>query len=172
MTLTRFTQKVTATGKQYRQPTAEYAAFTHAKMRCCNTQCPAYPSYGGRGIEFRFMSFEDFMYELGPRPNSSASLDRINNDGHYEKGNVRWTSMKEQSRNRRSQALLTFQGRTQSIAAWAEELNQKVKPFYDRKRRGWCVTCIFAVPIGSGTMRGVPKGQQQCSHQVIREVSL
>jgi hypothetical protein len=55
---------------------------------------------GGRGIRFRFRSFEEFLEELGPRP-SYTSLDRINNNGNYEPGNVRWSEAVEQTANRR-----------------------------------------------------------------------
>jgi hypothetical protein len=59
-----------------------------------------YRYYGGRGIKFLFTSFEQFLAELGPRP-SGMSLDRIENDGNYEPGNVRWATRSEQVQNRR-----------------------------------------------------------------------
>lgn len=80
--------------------TAEYEAYTAAKQRCVNPRRKEFPNYGGRGIEFRFTCFEQFFAELGPRP-EGMSLDRINNDGHYEPGNVRWTTKKQQQQNRR-----------------------------------------------------------------------
>lgn len=78
----------------------EHRAYEKAKERCNNPNNKAYKNYGGRGIEFRFKSTAEFDAELGPRP-KGKSLDRINNDGHYEKGNVRWASKKEQQNNRR-----------------------------------------------------------------------
>lgn len=71
-----------------------------AKSRCQNLQLPCWPDYGGRGIEFRFTSFEEFYICLGPRP-PGYTLDRIDNDGHYEKGNVRWATRQEQNLNKR-----------------------------------------------------------------------
>jgi hypothetical protein len=92
---------------------AEVVAFRAAKDRCTNPRHPSYKNYGGRGIEFRFKSFRDFWNELGPRPkgmhgkSAAYSLDRINNDGHYEPGNVRWATRVEQRNNtrRRSKAI-------------------------------------------------------------------
>lgn len=72
--------------------------YHQAKRRCTNPSYPRYDRYGGRGIEFRFGSYEEFIAELGPRP-EGMTLDRINPDGHYEPGNVRWASWSEQRRN-------------------------------------------------------------------------
>lgn len=77
-----------------------YRSYTHARERCNNLAADNYIYYGGRGIEFRFKSFTEFFAELGPRP-EGMTLDRINPDGHYEAGNVRWATRKEQSANRR-----------------------------------------------------------------------
>lgn len=78
----------------------EYTSYLAAKNRCNNSRAVKYANYGGRGIRFLFDSFEAFVAELGPRP-MRTSLDRINNDGHYEPGNVRWATDKQQSQNRR-----------------------------------------------------------------------
>jgi hypothetical protein len=85
--------------------TSEYRSFSHAKDRCTNPNSQDYADYGGRGIEFRFASFEDFIQEIGLKPSTELSINRINNDGHYEKGNVEWASPTEQARNRRPKAM-------------------------------------------------------------------
>ena len=82
--------------------TPEYCAFIDAKKRCNNSSNKDYRHYGGRGIEFRFGSFQEFICDIGARPSQEHSLDRINNDGHYEVGNVKWSMRSEQLRNRRS----------------------------------------------------------------------
>lgn len=80
---------------------AEYCAYTSAKQRCTNPNNPGYKNYGGRGIEFRFKSFEEFYAEVGPRPSPELTLDRINNDGHYEPGNLRWATWSQNLNNQR-----------------------------------------------------------------------
>lgn len=81
--------------------TPEYRAYISAKHRCTNPEARVYPAYGGRGIEFRFTSLKEFVKHIGPRPSSRHSLDRIDNDGHYESGNVRWATRTQQQQNRR-----------------------------------------------------------------------
>jgi len=77
----------------------EYKAFVDAKYRCQNPNIVHYQHYGGRGIKFQFTSFQEFYAEIGPRPSKLHSLDRIENTGHYEPGNIRWATKAEQSRN-------------------------------------------------------------------------
>jgi len=77
--------------------------------RCYNPKSINYKYYGERGIlvceEWKddFVSFYDYIQEnLGQKPDPSYSLDRIDNDGNYEPGNIRWASKKQQCKNRRS----------------------------------------------------------------------
>ena len=81
--------------------TPEYRAYIDAKVRCDNPNDQKYSWYGARGIEFKFDSFNEFYAELGERPKGNYSLDRIDNDGNYEVGNVRWATKTEQMLNRR-----------------------------------------------------------------------
>lgn len=81
--------------------TSELRAYSDAKRRCLNPKNKSYSNYGGRGIEFRFNSFEEWFAELGLKPTPDHSVDRIDNDGHYEPGNVRWATKTEQQKNRR-----------------------------------------------------------------------
>jgi hypothetical protein len=80
--------------------TPEHYAYSNAKDRCTNPRSRRFSGYGGRGIKFLFTSFEQFFSLLGPRP-EGMTLDRINNDGHYEPGNVRWATWEQQYSSRR-----------------------------------------------------------------------
>lgn len=83
-----------------------YGTWRIMRRRCENPRVKDYPRYGGQGItvcaEWRDVTAFITWIEanIGPRP-VGRTLDRIDNDGHYEPGNVRWATAKEQSANRR-----------------------------------------------------------------------
>jgi hypothetical protein len=81
--------------------TPEYRAFHAAKTRCTNPNQKRWMDWGGRGIKFLFVDFEEFFLTIGPRPSPQHTVDRINNDGNYEPGNVRWATKEEQNANQR-----------------------------------------------------------------------
>lgn len=81
--------------------TSEYEAYKTAKKRCTNPKQPCFRDYGGRGIKFLFPSFQSFFDHVGRKPSPKHVLDRIDNDGNYELGNVRWATRSESSKNRR-----------------------------------------------------------------------
>jgi len=80
--------------------TSVYRSYASARNRCNNPNSENWKHYGGRGINFLFESFAQFFAELGPRP-KGTTLDRIDNDGHYAPGNVRWSTKSEQEHNKR-----------------------------------------------------------------------
>jgi len=84
--------------------TQEYTAWAGAVQRCFNPRNKAYRNYGGRGItmsgEWRD-SFDTFIHDMGFKPTSAHSLDRVNNDGPYSRKNCRWATRVEQNNNQR-----------------------------------------------------------------------
>lgn len=90
----------------------EYKAWHDMKVRCYLVKHPSFKNYGGRGIRVCdqwINSFETFLKDVGPRPSSDYSLERKENDGHYDPGNVGWATRSEQARNQRKrQSLQNF----------------------------------------------------------------
>lgn len=84
----------------FRNVDAEYQAWAGAEQRCQNPNNASYADYGGRGISMEFASFQAFMEEIGPKPSPELSLDRIDNDGNYAVGNIRWATKAVQARNK------------------------------------------------------------------------
>lgn len=107
--------------------TPEYRSWRSMKQRCLDKTDPYFDRYGGRGITVCkewLNSFEAFYAYMGPRP-AGRTLDRIKSNGNYEPGNVQWSTHKQQQRNRSSNTMLTWKGRTMAMSAWAEELGIK-----------------------------------------------
>ena len=81
---------------------SEYQAWCSLRNRCSNPNNTYYDYYGGRGITVceRWDSFENFLSDLGPRP-EGLSIDRIDNNGNYEPSNCKWSTAAEQNNNQR-----------------------------------------------------------------------
>jgi len=98
--------RVSYKGKPYNSY-LEYAVYQSMKARCSNPKTEKYPNYGGRGIKVcdRWLkSFVHFMDDMGSRPSSSHSIERINNDEGYNPTNCEWATVKIQNSNRRPKA--------------------------------------------------------------------
>lgn len=88
--------------------TPEWLAWRSMRVRCYDKNHPKYEHYGGRGIDVFDdwkKSFTSFYEHVGNRPSNLHSLDRIDVNGDYEPGNVRWATYKEQNLNQRRHKL-------------------------------------------------------------------
>ena len=95
------------------------------------------PRYKGRTICDRWMaSFEAFLTDMGPRPSTGHSVDRINNDLGYSPDNCRWATRTEQARNRKGNVFVTFNGETKTTAEWGYELGLGKDTINKRIRNG------------------------------------
>ncbi len=149
----RFWDKKHGHGRQGQS--SEYKSYHAAKGRCENPKDARYADYGGRGIEFRFHDFTELLDYLGYKPSPEYTIDRYpDNDGHYEKGNVRWATEEQQQRNRRNTIPLIVDGVSHLIVEWAEITGIDAKAMYARRKKGWCDTCIVTLPSTVGNNQG------------------
>jgi hypothetical protein len=118
-----------------------YRIYENMKQRCYNSNNKDYKNYGGRGItvcdEWKndFMNFYNWAMENDYR--DDLTIDRINNNGNYESNNCRWVTVKEQANNRRNNHFITYNGKTQSITKWSNELNLSKAMLYYRLNHNW-----------------------------------
>lgn len=116
---------------------SEHNVWMLIKGRCNNINNKAYKNYGGRGIKIcdRWLySFEAFIEDMGMRPSNKHSIDRINNNGHYEPSNCRWTTKKEQNNNRRDNLIIEYNGNCLTLSECCDMYNLKYKTVYSNLR--------------------------------------
>lgn len=106
--------------------------------RCRNPRARGYHRYGGRGIKVceRWLKFENFLADVGPRPSKEHSLGRRDNDGDYEPSNVRWETRDEQANTRSTCKFITYGGKTMTLAHWAREIRVKPSTLGSRLHKG------------------------------------
>ncbi len=123
--------------------------------RCNNPKDERFDRYGGRGIKVckRWNSVHLFFEDMG-HPPEGKTLGRKNNDGDYEPANCRWETQEQQNNNTCRSRCVTWQGRTQTIKSWAEELDLEPRRISERLRRGWSVERALTVPTPLGYMEG------------------
>jgi len=129
--------------------TTEYRSYSSAKDRCTNPNATEYARYGERGIQFRFDSYEQFLAHIGRKPSPKHSLDRIDVNGHYEIGNVRWATAYEQAQNTRFNRMLTFNGITLCLSEWSRRLGMTGGSLAERLQT-WCLECALTLKAHEG----------------------
>lgn len=132
----------------------EYAIWLAMRRRCLTPTCSHYERYGGRGITIcpAWTDFAVFLRDLGRRPSSRHTLERIDNDGPYSPENCRWATQSEQMRNTRATRLLTCHDQTLCMTAWAEVSGLKVSTIHARLKRGWTVERTLHAPLRGQTI--------------------
>lgn len=119
--------------------TAEHRTWIHLIGRCTNPNDESFKHYGGRGIRVckRWReNFAAFLSDMGKRPRG-MTIERIDNNGDYEPGNCRWATQHDQSRNQRSNVVISFAGRKMIAADWARELGMDPIALRRRIHNGW-----------------------------------
>jgi transcription elongation factor Elf1 len=130
--------------------TRVYRLWVGMLTRARNPNTKSQHNYIGRGIRaceglYRFENF----YALLSDPPRKQSIDRINNEGHYSCGqcpeccqnnwpmNLKWSTSKEQNRNRRDNRMITIGTETKCLADWAEYSGVNDTTAWYRLKGGW-----------------------------------
>lgn len=119
---------------------ATYKIWNNMITRCTNPRRAQWGDYGGRGITVceRWRSFENFLADMGERPDGK-SLDRRDANGNYDPENCSWATRTEQNRNTRRNRFVQYQGAEITVAALAETAGHPYWKVYQRLVRGWPV---------------------------------
>jgi hypothetical protein len=134
--------------------TSEWARWQHMIGRCHHPKNADYDHYGGRGIgvcdEWRksFAAYLAYIRSIGFTGAKGQELDRIDNDGNYEPGNLRVTDRKGQCRNKRNNRTLTAFGQTCCLSEWGEQTGIKSNTIQARLARShWPVEKALTTPV-------------------------
>lgn len=128
-----------------------YCIWNDMIRRCYNQKATRYSNYGGRGItvcdEWKndFMAFRDWAVANGY--NDNLTIDRKDNNKGYHPENCRWATVSEQANNMRSNTMLTYNGKTQNMKLWSNELGISYSALVSRFKRGWNVDKALSTPV-------------------------
>ena len=128
----------------------EYSIWCAMKQRCFNPNVGRFSDYGGRGITVCpqwVNSFEQFLKDVGRCPPDKWSLGRIDNDGNYQPGNVRWETHSEQMNNTRRCRQVSLEGKTLNVISWSKELGIPPGVIRHRLERGLPVDRVLNTKV-------------------------
>lgn len=154
--------------------TTEHWTWAAIQQRCYYEKADCYYRYGAIGIKMcdrwnpkKGGSFENFLIDMGYKPDPEYSIERIDPSGDYTPDNCRWATRKEQSRNTAQNRWLTVNGETKCLIDWAKDSPVDRKTISGRISRGWSdYDAVFMEPIKKarnkykGTITYSVKGEQ------------
>lgn len=115
-----------------------YRTWDGMMARCHNPKAASFHLYGARGISVceEWKNPANFIRDVGQKPGKEYQLDRINNDGNYEPGNVRWVTVKENNRNKRKNVYVEVNGERRLLVEVSEEHKINLDTLRNRLSRG------------------------------------
>src|SRR6266851_177194 len=142
---------------------SEYQSWIDMKRRCYKPQNHNFKNYGARGITVdpRWMEFNNFMLDMGRKPNSKFTIERNDVNGNYEPGNCKWIDRKDQSRNKRNSVHVVYQGKKMLLVDLVEGIGLSSGTVKYRIKAGWSMAQALSIPPNfpaAGRKRGPTKG--------------
>lgn len=128
--------------------TSEYCSWDAMIQRCNNPKYPVYAAYGGRGIRVcaRWLIFENFIHDMGLKPDSKMSIERKDNSMGYYPENCTWATQAQQMRNTRRTVKITIDGVTKCLTDWVKEFGIDRRTVLSRLRKGWAEDVAVLTP--------------------------
>jgi len=146
-------EKAAITGKNSKthgmRYSVEYQTWVDIKRRCNDPKRESFKHYGARGITVcdRWLhSFENFFEDMGKRPDTKSSIERIDNDGPYSPDNCKWATITEQNRNKTGCIKITHNGVTKTASEWSIDIGGSRNIISQRLKRGWSVKKALTTP--------------------------
>lgn len=140
--------------------------WVNMRQRCSNPNWTDFHRYGGRGISVcsewndDFKSFKRWAVKNAYKEN--LSIDRIDNDKGYCPENCKWSTAKEQARNRCSSRILTYGNQSKTLAEWSEITGLGSATIRKRIDAGWCTDDTFKTPLNASPKNLITyKGQSK-----------
>lgn len=126
----------------------EYTSWDSMVQRCTNPKHPVFDDYGGRGLTVceRWLSFNNFLSDMGVKPSVKFSIERIDNNMGYFKENCRWATQAEQMRNTRRTRNITVLGVTKCLSDWVAEIGIDRRTVISRLNKGWTESSAILTP--------------------------
>ncbi len=146
-----------------------YVIAHGVQERITNPNCISFPTHGGRGITLYpvwhgpegLIRMIKWLEENLPPWRPGLTLDRIDNNGNYEPGNLRWATVSQQANNRRSNRRITWRGRTQNLVEWSRELDIPRDTLAARIGAGWDLDRAMSETVGNNGRRGPKKLKEE-----------
>lgn len=130
-----------------------YKTWKSIKQRCYRPKDVNYKNYGGRGItmcnEWKRDPQAFYDWAMSHGYNNTLTIDRIDVNGNYEPNNCRWSTVKQQARNRRSNKYYTINGETRCLSEWCEIYNLSYKAVCSRLYHGYSIEQALELTKGN-----------------------
>jgi len=135
--------------------TKVYMTWARMKSRVTNKKDNSYKNYGGRGILISksWYKFNSFYKDIGDPPTLKHTLDRIDVNGNYCKENCKWSTIKEQLRNKRNNRIIKYNSEKKCVIDWCKELSIGYQTMIKRLNNNWSIERAFTTPVNENYSR-------------------